>query len=127
MYMGDNSKIKQYRHENGTWIRTLDYMQQENVYLKNRLAEIVRDKLEQTLLEQVEYFQNNFLNKDAVIALLRHDIATESQGISTQWTNDNIDLDWLAKHERLRVDMSKMEKEFSRLKFEFNKYLSEIL
>lgn len=127
MYMGDNNKIKQFKHENNTWFRTLDYMQQENVHLKNRLAEIAKNKLEKKLLEQVEYFQNSFLNKDAVIALLRRDIAAQNQSIDLNWANDGIDKNWLARHEKLRVDMNKMEKEFSKLKYEFNDYMSEIL
>ena len=67
------------RHELGTWQRTLNYILQENICLKNRLAELIKEGMENDLLEQVEYFQNQFLNKDAVIALLRQDIVHEQQ------------------------------------------------
>jgi hypothetical protein len=127
MYMFNDNKIEQFRQENSAWIRTLDYMQMENVHLKNRLAATAKSKLEGKLLEQVEYFLNNFLNKDAVIALLRHDIVNQDQTLETQWANDGLDKKWLSNQEKLRQDMSKMEKEFNKLKFEFNKFLAEIL
>ncbi len=125
--MFNDNKIEQFRQENSAWIRTLDYMQMENVHLKNRLAATAKSKLEGKLLEQVEYFLNNFLNKDAVIALLRHDIVNQDQTLETQWANDGLDKKWLSNQEKLRQDMSKMEKEFNKLKFEFNKFLAEIL
>ena len=125
--MFDSNKIEQFRHENETWIRTLDYMQQENIYLKNRLAAIVKNDFDKRLLEQVEYFQNSFLNKDAIIALLRHDIAKQDQVIDTEWASEGLDKKWLSKQEKLRVDMDKMEKEFGRLKYEFNSYLADKL
>jgi hypothetical protein len=111
---------RQMLHELETWLRTLNYMQQENVYLKNRLADLIKNGMEDTLLEQVEYFQNQFLNKDAIILLLRQDIAHESKLDGTLTESKNV-----KKHDKLSKDMEMMEKEFSRLKFDFNNYLSQ--
>ena len=118
-----NIKLEQQmRHELGTWQRTLNYILQENIYLKNRLAELIKEGMENDLLEQVEYFQNQFLNKDAVIALLRQDIVHEQQLNGDLMLPSNT-----AKHDKLRRDMELMEMEFSRLKFDFNNYLSKSL
>lgn len=113
---------QQMRHELETWHRTLNYIQQENIYLKNRLADLIKNGMDDALLEQVEYFQNQFLNKDAVIALLRRDIARENQldGELAEIKNH-------PKHNKLRKDMEMMEQEFNRLKFDFNNYLSQSL
>lgn len=127
MYMYDSNKIGQFKHENDTWVRTLDYLQQENIHLKNRLGEIAKRKLDKSHLEQVEYFQNSFLNKDAIIALLRRDIAGQNRDIDKAAANEGINADWLSRQEQLRADMNTMEKEFGRLKFEFNKYLADML
>ena len=116
------NQIQHLEHERETWLRTLDYIQQENIHLKTRLAGIIKYEVDNDLLEQVEYFQNQFLNKDAVITLLRHDIAT-IKDIDFTTFNKKI----LVKHEKLRKDMELMEKEFSRLKFDFNNYLSQVL
>jgi hypothetical protein len=120
---GTNTNLRQQMlHELDTWQRTLNYIQQENIYLKNRLAEIIKNGMDDTLLDQVEYFQNQFLNKDAIVTLLRQDIATERNLNGDLSNNKN-----LKKHDKLRKDMGMMESEFSKLKFDFNSYLSQSL
>ena len=118
----NTGQIEHIQHELETWLRTLDYIQQENIHLKTRLAGIIKHEVDNDLLEKVEYFQNQFLNKDAVITLLRHDIAS-IKDIDSASFNKKV----LVKHEKLRKDMELMEKEFSRLKFDFNNYLSQVL
>lgn len=114
--------LEQLYHELDTWTRTLNYIQQENIHLKNRLAAIVKNGLSSESLEKVEYFQNCFLDKDAVIGLLRQDIGRENRLQQSLLGKDN-----LAAHCKLRKDMDLMEKEFSSLKFDFNSYVSESL
>lgn len=124
--MGDSYKNtnleQQMLHELDTWHRTLNYIQQENIHLKNRLSEIIKNGMDDTLLEQVEYFQNQFLNKDAIITLLRQDINIE-RGLDGSLPNKK---NW-KKHDKLRKDMVMMEAEFNKLKFDFNEYLSQSL
>lgn len=107
------------QEERYRWLRLLDGIQQENIDLKNRLAELIKNEVGAKVLEKAEYYQNQFLNKDTVIALLRHDIVKQNQ-----LDSDIVDYSWLSnKHERLRRDVELMEKEFTRLKTEFNKYI----
>lgn len=120
---GTNTNLEQQMfHELDTWHRTLNYIQQENIHLKNRLSEIIKNGMDDTLLEQVEYFQSQFLNKDAIIILLRQDIAQE-RGLDGNLPDKK---NW-KKHDKLRKDMGMMESEFSKLKFDFNNYLSQSL
>lgn len=114
--------MHQIHHELDTWGRTLNYIQQENIHLKTRLAQIIKNGIDDRLLEQVEYFQSQFLNKDAIIALLRQDIAKELK-LNGEMADEQNQL----KHEKLRRDMELMENEFNRLKFDFNSYLTESL
>ncbi|MBS1773176.1 MAG: hypothetical protein JST82_09955 [Bacteroidetes bacterium] len=96
--------------ERYTWLRMLDIIQLENIELKNQLAELVRNGIGSKTLEKAEYYQNEFLNKDTVVALLRRDVIRYSDADNSQ-------------QGKLRRDMDLMQKEFSRLKTEFNNYL----
>jgi hypothetical protein len=100
------------QEERYIWLRALDIIQQENIELKNQLAEMMKHDIEIKALEKAEYYQNEFLNKDTVIALLRHDIIKQTN------TEPN-------KQDKLRKDMDMMSKEFRRLKLEFNNYLAK--
>lgn len=107
------------------WLRSLDFIQQENIHLKNSLADILKVALSDGMLEEAEYFQNQFLNKDTVIALLRRDIALQSQELERKsQVGEDADKKSIKQQEKLRSDIEKMEKEFSKLKFQFNNYLS---
>jgi hypothetical protein len=122
-----NTKIRHLKHELETWLRTLDYIQQENVSLKNCLADIIINDIEPEMLEEVEYFQNQFLNKDTIISLLRYDIAEQNRlAEAGEAMNGNFTM-LVKKHDKLREDMEKTEKEFNKLKFQFNNYLSDNL
>jgi len=39
--LNGNTLIKQFRHETETWKRTLGFIEEENIILKNRLSEIL--------------------------------------------------------------------------------------
>lgn len=101
------------QEERYTWLHALDIIQQENIELKNQLAERMKNDIGRKALEKAEYYQNEFLNKDTIIILLRRDIIKQSSSEPS-------------KLDKLRKDMELMGKEFSRLKTEFNNYLARI-
>src|SRR5664279_5195423 len=74
---GDMSymKLRQLQYENDTWKRLLGFMREENILLKNRLSEILMDRFDKNLLEEVEAFQSDFIKKDELLVLLRNDVA----------------------------------------------------
>lgn len=109
---------EQERYEISTWLRLLDFQQQENVYMKTRIAEVVKGNINKEILDQLEHFQNMFLNKDAVIALLRRDILR----LSPQANNGSAKV----SQESLRRDMYKMEQEFNTLRNDFNEYMQMV-
>ena len=122
-----NNKIRLLKSELETWLRTLDYIRQENVALKNCLAEIVSNDIEPEMLEEVEYFQNQLVDKDTVISLLRYDLAEQNKLLDRYAPENGSPNDISNKHSKLRGDMEKTEKEFSKLKYQFNNYFSENL
>jgi hypothetical protein len=122
-------KLEQFRYEEASWIRTVDYLQQENIMLKNRLAEIMQYEVDENMLEQAEMYQNIFLGKDAILAILRHDIKEVERLLSSQKNGEaeNTEARLLKKQLKLRQDMEKMENEFNRIKRQFNGYLADTL
>jgi hypothetical protein len=119
-------RAQQYSHEVDTWLRTLDYLQQENIHLKNRVVDLLQYDISSEFLDRVEYFHNKFLDKDPVLSLLRHDVTDLSMKMAKK-NNASPDKQLLKKEETLRKDMEKMEVEFNKLKSDFNKYIFEVL
>ena len=79
-------------------------------------------------LALAEHFQNQFIIKDDFIGELKHDInemETILKGTIVQLKNmpdKKID----AKHTKLRNEIEYLEKNFTQLKNEFNKYLVSV-
>lgn len=117
------SKPDQYHHENKTWGRLLEFFKQENIFLKNRLSEVVDHSTDKDFLALAEQFQNKFIIKDEIIDELRHDINLQSVDLINR--NDSlVDSKIIKRQEKLRNEMEYFEKDFIQLKNEFNKYLS---
>jgi hypothetical protein len=121
-----NARAQQYGHEVDTWLRTLAYLQQENIYLKNRVADLLRYDINDAFLEDMEYFHTKFIDKDAVLSLMRHDVSELADKLDKR-NGPHGPKALLLKEEQLRRDMEKMEAEFSRLKTDFNKYVFDVL
>lgn len=123
------SKSEQFFHENETWERTLQFYKMENSFLMNRLAKIVDEKTDKDFLALAEQFQSQFILKDEFLNELLHD----SHALQLQLQNGfekNIyipDHKAIKKQQKLRNEIEYLEKDFIRLRNEFNKYLATIL
>jgi regulator of replication initiation timing len=51
-------KLKQLQYEIDSWKRLLGFMMEENIHLKIRLSEMLKNKFDNNLLEEVEIFYN---------------------------------------------------------------------
>jgi hypothetical protein len=113
----------QFRHENKTWCRLLDFFKEENTFLKTRLSEVLDRSSDKKFLALAEQFQNKFIIKDEYIDELLHDINKQEDALGK--TGDTLPGKTLIKHqEKLRNEMEYFEKDFNTLKNGFNKYLS---
>ena len=61
------SKIDQFRHESDAWKRNLEFIMEENINLKNRLAVVVKAVSDDELLMAAEQYQNYFVREDETI------------------------------------------------------------
>jgi seryl-tRNA synthetase len=120
------SKPGQFQHENKTWVRMLDFIKQENSYLKTRLSEVLDHSTDRDFLALAEQFQNKFILKDEYIDELRHDINHQEQRLH-EIEGDTVNDKLTKRQEKLRNEMEYFEKDFNKLKNEFNKYLSTML
>lgn len=113
-----NEHLKQ---EQTSWLKTLERLRLENLLLKNKLIEIVKKDISKEQLERAEFFQGLFLDKDTVIALLRRDIARQASKSTHPEKNG-----YLQDQNKLKEDVYRMEKEFSAVKEEFNRFVTSI-
>lgn len=113
----------QYESEIINWQKKLELLQQKNTQLKNQVADIIKHDVSVSVLDRMEYFLNNFLNKDAILALLRYDLADQLKSLKKM---DNVAPSEILEktHLKLRLDISKMEHEFEKLKLDFDSYIS---
>jgi hypothetical protein len=122
------SNLPQLQHENDTWKQLLEFFQEENVYLKNTLSNILRSEIDNNFLERAEYFQNQFLSEDQKIAILRSDVNEQNKLLLRELFEDGaIIKEVIHKHTKLRKDIEIAEKTFNKLKTEFENYLSEAI
>lgn len=108
-----------------SWLRKLEILQQENVALKNQIAEMLKNDVDSSAVDKVEYYLACFIEKDAVLALLRRDIADEMKHADLYLGQQSLD-SMQKKQASLRKDIAQMEFEFYKLKAEFNDYLSHL-
>jgi hypothetical protein len=116
-------------HENHSWLRALDFILQENAYLKTRLSHALDTNTGMAFVERAEHYQTVFIQNDEHIKDLLKDIRQHQELLR------NIKHDAEARNEKklvrkqhmLRNEMEAFEKNFSELKNEFNKYLVSML
>lgn len=119
-------KLKQLQYEADTWKRLLGFMIDENIHLKNRLSEILKDGFDNNLLDEVESFQSRFVNEDQMIGLLRNEVAELDKLLVREAFEDGSIIKQVDKKlKKLRDNIQNAEKQFGKLKSEFNSYLSE--
>ena len=118
-------KSKQLHHELETWKRLLDFMMNENIYLKNRLSQILQDKFEDKLLAKMEDFQNAFLKEDQLFEFLRNEVAELEDLLNFAAVKKVMENEIDKKLFKLQGNMITAESEFGKLKLQFNSYLSE--
>jgi len=119
-------KLKQLQYESDTWKRLLGFMKDENIHLKNRLSEILKNDFNKNLLEELENFNSRFLKEDELIGLIRHDMAElDKLLLRKTFENGKIIEEIGKKLKTIRNNTELAERRFAKVKLEFNNYLSE--
>lgn len=119
------SKWTQYIFETSSWIRLIDFLHQENAFLKTRLSEVMDDITNKQNLALAEHFQNQFLVKDDVYDHMKNDLQRHADKWNQQTSADESNAVQLLKkiHARLKEQIDYIEREHTVLRKDYNTYL----
>lgn len=119
---------KQYLFENASWIRFMDFLIQENTFLKDRLSEVMDQVRDKESLDLAEHFHNQFIIKDDIFEHILNELKIESEKWKMHKKSDNekVLIDLKKVHSFLKNQMDTVEKEHAILKSDYNTYLSSL-
>lgn len=121
-------KLKQLQYETESWKRLLEFTMAENVHLKNRISEILKNGFDKNLLDEIENFHSRFVKEDQLIGLLRHEMADVDKLLTREIFEDGKIMKKVeTRINKLRNEIITCENQFSKLKQEFNNYLTEYI
>jgi hypothetical protein len=103
------------------WLTVLNELRIENIQLKEQLSKAINQDVSLTFVEQAEQFQQQFLEKDQIIDLLRHDIKTMLDKLYEHTTIG------MEEHQYaiLEKDISKLIHEFHQVAISFYQLLAK--
>jgi hypothetical protein len=111
-----NGKLSEYE----SWKKSLKGLEDENIYFKTRLANILKKNPDKNELEVLEYFQSRFLKTDEQISLLRHEIREQQYLLNGVQLRKIMDM-----QKRLEVKIIVLRESVEHLRISFEEYLSE--
>lgn len=130
-YIHKNEKLNkadQFLQECVGWLRLLDFLKQENSFLKTRLSSVVDYENNREFLNEAEQYQNLFLLRDEFINEITKDAKTQQEMIKTALTSEkNIEERINKQQEKLRNEVERLERDFTKMKNDFNKELYKLL
>jgi hypothetical protein len=122
--VGNADKVEHFLQECAAWLRLLDFLKQENAYLKTRLSKMVDENMDKIFLNEAENFQNLFIIKDEFIQEISRDAKLHDMKLrQVLQLKNKIDEELNKQQLKLRSEIDHLEREFIRMKNEFNKNL----
>jgi len=119
--------VGRFQTEIETWKQLLNSGMEENVLLKNKLADILKNDYDQSSLEEIEEFQTKFIREDELIHSLRRDV-NELENFLYRRIFEGAKIEKLfdSKLENLRKDIANSVIRFCILKSAFNCFQHKI-
>ena len=126
-----SSKIEQYHFENGTWLRLIEFLKQENTYMKNHLSDMMDHVQGRESLALAEHFQNQFIVKDDVYDHMINELRKHSlkmrEGKSEGLNPAPVVNDELQKnHSHMKEQLSKIQQDHLVLSADYNTYMTSL-
>ncbi len=117
-----------YAFENKSWIRLVEFLIQENTFMKTRLSEVMDQIHDRETLSVAEHFHDKFIIKDDVFDHLVNDLKTESGNWHLYKKNDpNMTLNELVlTHSSHKLDIERLVETLDILKKDYNTFLSSL-
>ena len=122
------SKYRQYLFENGSWIRLIEYLIQENTFMKNRLSEVIDQIHDRESLAMAEHFQNQFIVKDDLFDHILFDLHKENEKWrSFKSMESEINLtDLISVHKHFKDQLDFIENDHTIIKRDYKTYLNSL-
>jgi len=115
----------QLEFENDRCKRLLQFIQLENSYCKNRLADVIKinDGLPE-FLEQAEFYQNYYIQQEILLSLLKHDVTNFRRMLEDEKFPDGAVINQvLSTRSRLQREVEKLETDFHDMQRKFNHFI----
>ena len=123
-----SKKNNQLTQEHEAWKRSLEFYKQENALLKFRLSEMVDESEGSHFLQTAEYFQNEFLLKDAGLQRLSQSLQSMQEALRPTRGLEHVENRHIVLQNELRQQIWQFEHDFIQLSNDFNqKMLKSIL
>jgi hypothetical protein len=116
----------QYLYEITAWIRLIEFLNQENTHMKNRLSVVIEGIYNKENVAMAEHFQNQFIVKDDVYDHMLHDLNKQVG----KWQQNTICpallKDLKKSHANLCHQIESLEREQAVIRKDYNTYLSSL-
>jgi len=120
-------EMRQFEDVLATWKQLLNARMEENIFLKYKISEILKNNFNQNLLEEIEEFQTQFIKEDELINSLRKDISElDNYILSKVLQNGKMEKSFDAKIEDLRKDIAHSDSRFHASKSAFDNFQNKI-
>ena len=94
-------------------IRSLEFIKEEQSFIKSKLSSLLENKLEQPTIIWAEELHQAILNRETAILLLKNDVLILRNTIKTNpLENGNVKEDIIKSFKKLKQQVSYMEVEF---------------
>ena len=114
----------QFRYEASSWKRVLEFIKQENILVKNHLAEVIRfSDADEFSLNDVEFLLNNLLQIEAGVGLIMKDVQFFEKLIDKEIYVDGSYLNLIHKRQMIIKDLKNLEGQFKNAQSQADSFL----
>jgi hypothetical protein len=119
-------KMRQFQDVLATWKQLLNARMEENILLKYKISEILKNNFNQNFLEKIEEFQTQFIREDEWINLLRKEVSELENYILSKKFQNGTEQFFDTRIENLRKDVADSGSRFRVSKSAFENFQNKI-
>jgi len=117
--------LKQLIFEIESWKRTMDFIENEIVFMKGRMSQILREYPDNSLLNAIEQYQNWLLVQDKMIQIFRNDLEKQIQAVKSLVKDTNLLMETLKRQKKFRVEIETAHSQFEKMRGDFYLFFCE--
>ena len=107
------------------WKRILDAMENEIVFMKGRMSQILKEYPDNSLLNAIEQYLNSLLVQDKLIQIFRNDLEKQSVQLKKMDKDTKQLKDKLKQHKKFRKEIETTRLQFEKMSAEFYAFFCE--